>query len=142
MVKRLVDKFLYGDLTYKIRGAMFKVHRTLGSGHKEGIYHKALEKEFALQNIPFRTEVTLAVVYEGERVGNYRPDFIVDDKVLIELKALPILPIQAARQLSYYLRGTEYRLGLLVNFGASSLVIKREIWDRNRLNRLKSAKLA
>jgi len=142
MLNKLVGNFLYGDLTYRIRGAMFKVHRTLGSGHKEGVYHKALAKEFRLQNIPFKTEVTLSVVYEGEKVGNYRPDFIVDEKVLIELKALPLLPIQAERQLSYYLRGTDYRLGLLVNFGANSLIIKRKIWDQIRYNQLKSVKSA
>lgn len=140
MPKKLVDHFLYGDLTYRIRGAMYKVHKTLGSGHKERVYHKALAKEFELRNILFQKEVTLHVVYEGEQVGIYRPDFIVDDKVLIELKALPMLPIQAERQLSYYLRGTEYRLGLLVNFGSSSLVVKRKIWDQNRLNQQKSAK--
>jgi len=55
---------------------------------------------------------------------------------------LPILPIQAERQLSYYLRGTDYRLGLLVNFGANSLIIKRKIWDQNRYNQLKSVKSA
>lgn len=134
MVKKLVTNFLYEDLTYKVRGAMYKVHQTLGSGHKEGVYHKALEKEFDLQSIPFKTEVTLVVNYEGEKVGRYRPDFIVDDKVLIELKAVPFLPIQAERQLSYYLRGTDYKLGFLVNFGAPSLVIIRKIWDQNRSN--------
>lgn len=111
---------------------MYKVHSTLGSGHKESVYHKALAKEFELQEIPYKTEVTLPVVYEGDKVGIYRPDFIIDDKVLIELKALPILPIQAERQLSYYLRGTQYKLGLLVNFGARSLFIKRKIWDKAR----------
>ena len=140
MPKRLVKNFLYPELTYRIRGATYKVHQALGSGHKESVYHKALAKEFELSNIHFKTEVTLPVIYEGEKVGTYRPDFIVDDKVLIELKAVPIMPIQAEQQLSYYLRGTEYKIGLLVNFGASSLVIKRKIWDRNRSNQLKSAK--
>ena len=140
MSKRLVENFLYGELTYKIRGAMYKVHQTLGSGHKERVYHKALAWEFELRNILFKTEVTLPVVYESVKVGIYRPDFIVDDKVLIEFKAVPILPNQADRQLSYYLRGTKYRLGLLVNFGSSSLLVKRKIWDQNRLNQQKSVK--
>jgi len=136
MQKRLVDNFLYSELTYKVRGAMYKVHRMLGSGHKESVYHKALAKEFELQKIPYTTEKTLPVIYEGVRVGNYRPDFIIDDRVLIELKAVPIMPIQAESQLSYYLRGTSYKLGLLVNFGAKSLIIKRKIWDKaRRLNR-------
>lgn len=142
MAKRLVENFLYPELTYVIRGAMYKVHSTLGSGHKEGVYHKALAKEFELQNIPFKTEQTLQVVYEGAKVGNYRPDFIVDDKVLIELKAVPFLSIQAEKQLSYYLRGTDYKLGLLVNFGAKSLDIRRKIWEQNRQNQLESAKSA
>lgn len=142
MPKKLVDNFLYADMTYRIRGAMYKVHQTLGSGHKEGVYHKALEEEFRLRGIPFNSEEILAVAYQGVKVGIYKPDFIVDDKVLIELKALPILPAQAERQLSYYLRGTDYKLGLLVNFGSSSLVIIRKIWDKNRLNQSKSVKSA
>lgn len=132
MSKRIVEDFLYPELTYKIRGAMYKVHRSLGSGHKEGVYQKALAREFELEGISYKIEQTLPVVYEGIKVGTYRPDFIVDNKVLIELKAAPIMPIQAERQLSYYLRGTQYKLGLLVNFGGSGLVIKRRVWDRAR----------
>lgn len=138
MPDKLVTHFLYGDLTYKIRGALYKVHRTLGSGHKEGVYQKSVAKQFELDDISFKREVILPVLYEGVKVGTYIPDFIVDDKVLIELKALPILPFQAERQLSYYLRGTDYKLGLLVNFGASSLVIRRKIWDQNQQNQQKS----
>ena len=138
MPKRIVNDFLYPALTYKIRGAMYKVHQTLGSGHKESVYHKALEQEFKLQNITFKTEKSVPVVYKGIKVGDYRPDFIVEDKVLIELKALPILPIQAEKQLSYYLRGTPYKLGLLANFGSKSLVIKRRVWDKGRRNQPKS----
>ena len=134
MPKRIVDNFLYPELTYKIRGAMFKVHQVLGSGHKEKIYSKALEQELKLQELEFKTEKNLAVIYKGVSVGNYRPDFIVEEKVLIELKAMTVLPIQAERQLSYYLRGTTYKVGLLVNFGSSSLIIIRKIWDKGRPN--------
>ena len=140
MKKKLVDDFLYSDLTYRIRGAMFKVHKTLGSGHKEGVYSKALAKEFELQHISYKREKTIPVVYEGVKVGNYKPDFIVEDKVLVELKALPFLPRQAESQLAYYLKGTLYKLGLLVNFGAKSLFIKRMVWDKARQrNQPKSA---
>src|SRR3989344_935770 len=112
MLKKEVKDFLYEELTFKIRGAMYKVHKTLGSGHKESVYHRALAKEFALQEIAYETERSLRVTYEGVKVGSYKPDFIIDDKVLIELKAVPFLSIQAEKQLSYYLRGTQYRLGL------------------------------
>lgn len=141
-MSKKVEDFLYERLTYRIRGAMYKVHKTLGSGHKESIYHQALAKEFKLQKIPYKTEKALPVIYEGVKVGTYRPDFIVDDKVLIELKAVPFLPIQAERQLSYYLKGTNYKLGFLVNFGENKLVIKRKIWDKGRRNQLESAKSA
>lgn len=140
--RRKVKDFLYEDLTYRIRGAAFTVHRELGSGHKEQVYQKALAKEFTARGIPFETEKILDVIYKNEKVGVYKPDFIVDDKVLIELKAVPFLPKHAEAQLSHYLRGTPYKLGLLVNFGAKSLEIRRRIWTKNQRNQLKSAQSA
>ncbi|MBI2034245.1 MAG: GxxExxY protein [Candidatus Levybacteria bacterium] len=140
MPRRLVEDFLYPDLTYKIRGLMYKIHKTLGSGHKENIYCNALEREFTLQKIQFDREKVLPVVYETVKVGIYRPDFLVEDKLILEIKAVSFLPQEFERQLSYYLRGTIYKLGLLVNFGNRSLIIKRMIWDKARQpNQLKSA---
>lgn len=121
-------KLLYADLTYKIRAAIFAVRNELGSGHKEGVYHKALEKEFASRGISFVTEKALAISYRGEKVGVYRPDFTIDDKVILEIKAVPFLPRDSEIQMSYYLRGTKYKLGLLVNFGSVRLEIKRRIF--------------
>lgn len=125
-------ELLYKDLTYKVRGAIFNVYNALGSGHKESVYHKALAKEFDLQRINYTSEQSLDVIYKGEKVGLYKPDFIVEDKVLIELKALPILPVYSLRQLNYYLRGTSYKLGFLVNFGPE-LTIKRRIYESARI---------
>ena len=122
-------KLLYEDLTYRIRGAMFAVHKALGPGHKESVYQRALAKEFEDANIPFIREKVLNVVYKDRKVGIYRPDFIVDDKVIIEIKVTPFLPKNAEVQMSYYLRGTKYELGLLVNFGAKWLDIRRRIYS-------------
>lgn len=129
--KKKVD-LLYEDLTYKVRGAMFAVHKELGPGHKESVYKKALAKELTEQDIPFETEKVLDVVYKDEKVGVYRPDFIIDDKVIIEIKAVSFLPRGAETQMSYYLRGTKYKLGLLVNFGSRRLDIRRRIYDTSR----------
>lgn len=139
MVKKKVGDFLYEELTYKIRGAMYAVHRELGNGHKEHVYQKALAKEFIDLGIPFEREKALDVIYKNEKVGIYKPDFIVGEKVIIEIKAVPFLPQDAERQLSYYLRGTPYKLGLLVNFGAKKLDIRRRIWSisHNQSNQLK-----
>lgn len=120
-------ELLYSDLTYKVRGAIFTVYNELGYGHKESLYQKALLKEFQLQEIPAKREVPLKISYKGEHVGNYRPDFILGDKVILELKAVEFMPKTYETQLLQYLKATGYALGLLVNFGSSALYIKRLI---------------
>lgn len=90
-MKILRADHLYADLTYKGIGAALSVHNTLGPVHKESVYHKALAKEFSQMNIPFQSERTLTVTYRSESVGNYKPDFIIDNKVIVEIKALEFL---------------------------------------------------
>jgi len=119
---------LFADLTYKIRGCAFTVFNTLGFGHKELVYQKALVKEFGQKQIPFEREVALNVKYGQTIVGNYRPDFIVNNQVIIELKALEYLPKSSEQQILHYLKTTGFRLGLLINFGSPKLYIKRLIW--------------
>lgn len=127
-MKRMGD-LLYSDLTYKIRGSVFNVYNTLGFGHKEGVYHKALAIEFKKNKIPFTEEIPLDVNYEGEKVGVYRPDFVVDNKILIEIKAVEYMTRDPEVQMMYYLKGTNYKLGLLINFGSNKLGIRRKIWS-------------
>lgn len=123
---------LYEDLTYKVRGAIFGVHQVLGSGHKESIYHKALAEEFKRQNINFVEEKAISVEYQGAKIGVYRPDFIIDDKIVVEIKATPFLTLNCKEQIQHYLSGSEYRLGLLVNFGSRRAEIRRIIYDLKR----------
>lgn len=118
---------LYADITYKVRKAMFNVYNELGHGHKEQVYQKALVKEFDELKISYKREKDIDVFYKGKVVGNYRPDFIVEDKVIIEIKAVEFMPKVFEIQLLHYLKATEYELGLLVNFGAPRLFIKRLI---------------
>jgi GTP-binding protein LepA len=125
---------LYEDLTYKIRGAAFNVYNALGSGHKEGIYQNALALEFGEANLSFEREKRIDVVYDGEKVGLYQPDFVVEGKIIIELKAIPFLGNPPKKQTQYYLKGSDYRLALLVNFGGKNLEIERIIYDSIRDN--------
>lgn len=127
----MYEDHLYKDLTYKIIGAAFSIHKTLGSIHKELVYQNALAQELTLLKIPFKKEVVLPVEYKKKSVGVYRPDFIVDEKVIVEMKALAVLPLSAATQLSYYLKGTPYKIALLLNFGTPSLEVHRRIYDRS-----------
>ena len=123
-------KLIYADLTYKIRGAIFVVYNTLGFGHKEHVYHKALIKELAELKIPHEDEASLGVKYKGETVGNYRADLVIDEKIIIELKAVEFMPKVYETQLIHYLKTTGFQLGLLVNFGAPKLQIKRLVWTK------------
>ena len=128
MNKRKVKDFLYEDLSYNIRGCVFKIYNILGFGHKENVYQKALETEFAKLKIDFRKEKVLPVIYEGKKIGIYKPDFIVENKIIIEIKAVPFMSRNYETQLTYYLKGTNYKLGFLINFGSQKLDIKRRVW--------------
>lgn len=124
-------ELLYEKLTYKIRRALFNVYNNLGYGHKETVYQKALAKEFKDMNLPYQKESILKVKHKGETVGTYRPDFVIDNKVIIELKAVEFIPKSFENQLLHYLKSTKYNLGLLVNFGSPKLTIKRFLWTNN-----------
>ena len=125
--KNRVKDFLYEDITYKIRGCAFNVYNKLGFGHKESVYQKSLTREFKKAGLNFEEEKVVSVIYDGEKVGVYKPDFIVENKVIIEIKATEIMPKSYEVQLIYYLRGSNYKLGLLINFGGRKLEIRRRI---------------
>ena len=118
---------LYQDLTYKIRGCIFTVYNTLGCGHKELIYQNALEQELKKQNLTFEAQKSFNVFYGNKKVGNYRPDLVVENTVIIEIKAANLNLKIFESQLLSYLKATPYQLGLLVNFGPNQLHIKRII---------------
>ncbi|MBM4464994.1 MAG: GxxExxY protein [Chloroflexi bacterium] len=108
-------------------GAAMEVHRILGPGFLESVYEEALAHEFDLRGIPYERQAKLAVRYKGIVAGEFRADFLVDEKVVVELKAVKALTEGDEAQLLNYLKGTGYRVGLLFNFGAPSLEYKRRI---------------
>lgn len=124
-------KYIYNDLTYKIIGAIYDVHKELGCVHKEIIYHKAVAIELSKRGIPFIEEKPIDVKYKGKKIGIYKPDFIIDDKVILEIKVAPTITKAMRDQVYYYVKGTKYKLVLLVNFGTSKVGIKRLIYTEN-----------
>ena len=128
MVNKKVPDFLYEELSYKIRGCAFRVYNTLGFGHKEKVYQRALCSEFAEAGLKYEQEKALSITYNDKRIGIYRPDFVIEDKILIEIKAVPVMPKNHETQLTYYLKGTNYKLGFLINFGSPKLEIRRRVW--------------
>lgn len=116
------QEFPEKELTEKIIGAAIEVHRILGPGLLESVYQVCLARELSLQNIHFEQEKPLPIIYKGVEVnGDFRMDFIVEDKIVLELKAVnDILPIHQA-QLLTYLKLTGCKVGLLINFNVRVL---------------------
>lgn len=112
------------DLTYKVIGTAMEVHRTLGPGFQEVIYQRALALELANCNIEFEREKETDVFYKDELVGTRRADFIVEGKVVVELKAVVKLEDVHLAQAKNYTVAYDYPKGLLINFGGKSLEYK------------------
>ena len=122
------------DLTYHIIGCAMKVHSTLGNGFQEVIYQRALAIEMRNQGLAFQRELEMPLFYEGHSIGSRRVDFLVADKVMVELKAVIKLEDVHLAQGLNYLVAYQVELGLLLNFGAQSLEIKRLRHPRNKQN--------
>jgi GxxExxY protein len=126
-------EYLYKDLTYKIIGVIYEVHKELSNVHKEIIYQKAISIELSERGITFVEEKPIDVKYKGKKIGIYKPDFIIDDKVILEIKVAPAITKAMNDQVYYYVKGTKYKLVLLANFGTNKVGIKRLIYtDEHR----------
>jgi GxxExxY protein len=115
------------DITQKIIGASFEVHKFLGNGFQEVIYQRALAYEFHQAGLTFAREIEQQIYYKNlpEPIGTRRADFVVEDKVLVELKAVIQLEDVHLAQALNYLKAYRLEVGLLINFGSKSLTFKR-----------------
>ncbi len=119
---------LYEELTRKIIGAAMEVHRTLGCGFLEGVYQEAFELELGEQGVPFVAQRELNIAYKGRTLKQrYKPDLMVDQKVIVEIKAIAKLTSADEAQMINYLKATGCKVGLLINFGGRSLEWKRVV---------------
>jgi GxxExxY protein len=131
--RRKVRKLLYEKESYLIRGACFDLYKELGNGHKETVYQKGLAKLLEDKNLVVEREKRIPVTINGESLGNYTPDFVINDNILIETKAKSHTTIQDKKQFWHYLKATDYKLGFLVNFGKPGGVeIIRRVYDTAR----------
>lgn len=128
-----MGELLYKELSYEIQGAFFEVYKSLGNGFKENVYHEALKEELSHRNFGIESEKKILVYYRGKKVGTYVPDLIVNTEVLIEIKCKPVLSNEDVKQFWYYLKGSEYKVGYLVNFGRPARVeFIRRVYDTAR----------
>ena len=116
--------------TYKIIGAAMEVHKELGCGFLEAVYQEALGKEFVYQAIPFKPQPIIQISYKGKPLDKtYQPDFICYKDIIVEIKAISALSGVEEAQLINYLKATGLKIGLLINFGATSLEYKRMVYS-------------
>ena len=117
------------DITEKIIGCAFEVHKFLGNGFQEVIYQRALALEFNNAGLFFKRELEIPIYYKDikEEIGTRRADFLVEGKVLVELKALINLDDVHLAQILNYLKAYKMEVGLLINFGSKSMQFKRVV---------------
>jgi GxxExxY protein len=120
-----MEEYLHKDLTHKIIGAAFEVYRELGYGFLEKIYERALIQELKSQGLEVENQKPIKVFYKGQPVGDYIADLWIDNKIIVELKAEKEMNPKHEAQLINYLKATNSKVGLLINFGQSKCQPKR-----------------
>ena len=125
MIATIKEQYKYSELTSKIIGCAMEVHKRLGNGFQEVIYQRALEIEMRLTNLSFSREHEMPIFYREEQIGSRRVDFLVEGVISVELKAITKLEDVHFAQAINYLEAYNLEIGLLINFGETSLNFKR-----------------
>ncbi|MES2778367.1 MAG: GxxExxY protein [Bacteroidota bacterium] len=129
-------EYPYADESYAVIGASMEVHKQLGRGFLEAVYKDALQHELKQRKIRFEREKKFEIVYKGVLLPHYYiADFVIDNKIILEIKAQDGATESHYRQVINYLAVTNLKLGLLINFGEDSLVYKRLVLNKN-INKL------
>jgi GxxExxY protein len=115
----------YEDLTGRIIKCAMNVHSILGNGFQEVVYQRALEIEFQIEGLSYQREMEMPIYYKGNKIGTRRVDFFVENLIMVELKAIIELENAHLTQALNYLEAYNMEVGLLINFGSSSLQFKR-----------------
>lgn len=138
---RKVKDFLFEKESYEIRGALFEIWKNFKGVFKEKIIENSLVKELKNRGLKTEPQKRIDIFYKGEKVGTYAPDLVVNNSIIIELKAKQFITKEDEKQFWYYLRCSKYKLGFLVNFGPQGLEIRRRIYDMAR-NKYKNSAIS
>lgn len=133
-------RILYKELGYEVVGTAITVRKSFGLGHKEQIYQRAFEEELTKRGLNYVREPAIKIVSPISKkfIGLYRPDFLVDDKVVVELKAERFSTPSAQKQVYNYLRNSSYELAYLITFSPEKMTIKRIIFTNDRKHHINS----
>jgi len=122
------EHFIHKDLTYKVIGCAMEVHRELGYGFLEKVYENAMMVQLKKEGVEAKQQQGVSVQFAGETVGEYFADILIEDKIIVELKAVDSLIKPHFAQVLNYLKATNIKVGLLLNFGPQGLQHKRFIY--------------
>lgn len=120
-----VSKVVYPELSYKIVGILFNVYNEIGSGYQERYYYRAIEIAFKEANIRFRSQVSTSLKFQDNKIGRYFLDFLVEDKVVLEINKGNYFPKQNIEQVYAYLKATNLQLAILANFTSTGVKFRR-----------------
>jgi GxxExxY protein len=120
-------ELMHAGLTYKIIGILYKVYNTMGPGFQEKYYQRALRKVFTGEGIPFAEQVKVNLDMEGINIGKYYMDFVIDQKVVLEIKSKSFFSHKDIRQVLAYLKASKIEVGILAAFSSEQMKIKRII---------------
>ncbi len=120
-------EILFKELSFAVIGAAMEVHNILGPGFLESVYQAALAHELSLREIPFEQHTRLPVTYKGVTVGDFVPDFVIEEKIIIEIKAAESIHPKNLAQAHNYLTATGFDLAIVLNFGQPSLERERVV---------------
>ncbi|MBI4649306.1 MAG: GxxExxY protein [Bacteroidia bacterium] len=134
------NNFLYKELSYELIGIFYKIRNEYGPGHKEKVYQNIYEEFLISKQIPYKREVRINVYSSetGKIVGTYVPDFVIDDKIIVEFKSSKYTTITDEKTFYHYLRNSKFEVGYLVNFSTQQFYIKRIIYTNDRKPFLKT----
>jgi len=119
------NKLIYPELSYRIIGLLFEIHNAIGGGHKEKYIQNAIAIEFAKNKIRFEKEVYCPLVYQKEKIGRYFFDFLIEDKIILEIKVGARFDRGNINQVYSYLQSKKLKLGIIANFTKQSVKFKR-----------------
>jgi len=128
-----MTKLLHKQLSYILQGAFFSVYKAFGNAFKESVYHKALIQELEDKGLNVSSQKRINVYYKNIKVGTYVPDLVVDNIILVEIKCKSVLIKNDLSQFWNYLKGSDYKVGYLVNFGSyGGVQFIRRVYDSAR----------
>lgn len=129
------EKLLYKELSYSLQGAVFDVYKIYRNSQKEIVYHNTLIEKLKEKGIAVIKNKQIPILYKEKKMGTYTPDLIIEEKIILEIKAKPMILRSDTNQFWHYLKATPYKVGYLINFGRSNGVeIIRRVYDTARFS--------